>query len=502
MKLRDLLSALPVYEVIGNQDIEISSIAADSRKVTKGSLFIAVVGLTINGHQFVQQAMDRGASAVVIERGQEVVAMNPSVTRIIVRDSRRALAILSDAFYHHPSQHLKVIGVTGTNGKTTTTHLIRSILQDHGYKTGLIGTISSIIGHTVIPSKNTTPESIDLHQLLMQMVEENCQYAIMEVSSHALVQGRVRGVRFATSIFTNLSQDHLDYHRNMEDYRQAKGLLFAQMGNSYEIKHRPVILNADDPASEAFKKMTAAPILTYGIEKDADIRATNVHVTDQGLRYLLQTWAGEAVVELKITGKFNVYNSLAAIAATLHEGLPLQDIIESLAQVTGVDGRMQKVDAGQDFTVFVDYAHTPDGLENVLTTIKQFAKGKIITIVGCGGDRDRSKRPLMARIAAKMSDIALFTSDNPRTENPMLIIEDMIAGLKSDGETYSNYEVIVDRKEAIERGIALAQANDILLIAGKGHETYQDFGTHIIHFDDRQIALEALRRKINAQNGS
>lgn len=497
MKLSELLVSLPVYRVHGEIDLEITAVTADSRKVQVGSLFVALVGHNVDGHRFCSQAIAHGAVALLVENDRDI-AYSQGITVIKVSDTRRALAILADAFYGHPSRQLKVIGVTGTNGKTTTTHLIRSILEDQGYKTGLIGTISTVIGHEVVESKNTTPESIDLHQTLARMVAANCQYAIMEVSSHALYQGRVRGAEYASSIFTNLTQDHLDYHRTLEEYRNAKGLLFAQMGNTYGARHRPVILNGDDPTSIKYAKMTAAPVITYGIEQKADVHARNLVIGDHGITFWLETWMGSAEVTLQLTGKFNVYNSLAAIAATLIEGIDLGSIIASLAKVTGVDGRLQRVDGGQCYTVLVDYAHTPDSLENVLTTIRQFAKGRVITIVGCGGDRDRGKRPLMARIASKWSDYTIFTSDNPRHEEPEAIIADMVAGLSEAERSFLNYEVVIDRKAAIYRGISEANKQDIVLIAGKGHETYQDFGDHTIHFDDRKIALEAIRSYTNA----
>ncbi len=497
MRLKELLSLLPVYQSEGNVDIEIEAIVADSRKVTTGCLFVALVGHNVDGHRFCAEAVARGAAAILVEQDRTEARVD-GVTRIEVSDTRRTLAILVDAFYSHPSHALHVIGITGTNGKTTTTQLIRNILEDQGYKTGLIGTISTIIGDQVINSKNTTPESLELHDSLGQMVTAGCTHAVMEVSSHSLVQGRVNGVHFSTTVFTNLTQDHLDYHHSMDEYKHAKGLLFAQMGNTYSTKYRPAILNADDPASTYFRRITASPVITYGIDNAADVRASKLVISDRRIRFWLDTWLGSQEVVLQLTGKFNVYNSLAAIAVTLTNGIPLAAIVASLSKVHGVDGRMQRVEAGQKFTVLVDYAHTPDSLENVLSTIRQFAQGKVIAIVGCGGDRDRSKRPLMARIAASISDHAIYTSDNPRHEDPNTIIRDMLNGLTTNETSYTNYEVVIDRKSAIEAAIAQVQANDVILIAGKGHETYQDFGDRIIHFDDREIALEAIRRYSNA----
>lgn len=497
MILQELLASLPVYRVNGNTEINITGLTSDSRTATAGSLFIALVGHNVDGHKFCTQAIANGASALLVEKGKEVPLV-PEVTYVEVSDTRRAMAILADVFYGYPSHRLRIIGVTGTNGKTTTTYLIRRILEEQGYKTGLIGTISTMIGDQVFESKNTTPEAIDLQQTLARMVEAACQYAVMEVSSHALYLGRVRGAEYATTIFTNLTQDHLDYHRTMEEYRKAKGLLFAQMGNTYGGRIRPAILNVDDPASIEYAKITAAPVITYGIDKQADVRASKLVISDAGIRFWLDTWKGSLEVGLQLTGRFNVYNSLAAIAATMHEGIPLERIIASLAKVSGVDGRLQRVEAGQDFTVFVDYAHTPDSLENTLTTVRQFAKRRVITVVGCGGDRDRGKRPLMAQIATRWSDVTIFTSDNPRHEEPAAILAEMVAGLTSAEQAFLNYEVVVDRRAAITSAIKQATKNDIILIAGKGHETYQILGDQVVHFDDREVALEAIRSNANA----
>jgi len=492
MILKQLLASLPVYKSSGNLDVDITSITADSRKVKAGSLFIALVGHNTDGHRYVQQAVENGAIALLLEQGRSAEPME-GVTVIEVSDTRRALAILASAYYGHPSKKLRLIGVTGTNGKTTTTYLIHRILSEHGYKTGLIGTIQTVIGEERFESKNTTPESIELQEILAKMVDAGCSYAVMEVSSHALAQGRVRGAHFSSAIFTNLTQDHLDYHQTMDEYLRTKGLLFSQLGNDYDKRVRPAILNADDPASSYYAKITAAPVITYGIENDADVHASDIKISSHGLTFHLDTWKGSQQVELKMTGKFNIYNALAAIAALLIEGLPLPSIVSSLARIEGVNGRFEKVDAGQNFTVIVDYSHTPDSLYNALATIRQFAEGRVITIVGCGGERDPGKRPQMARIAAELSDYAILTSDNPRREDPLKILEDMVAGLTEHDPPYQNYEVIVDRKEAIRRGVAMAEEHDVLLIAGKGHENYQDLGHQVIHFDDREEAILAIR---------
>ncbi|MFC4320277.1 UDP-N-acetylmuramoyl-L-alanyl-D-glutamate--2,6-diaminopimelate ligase [Litchfieldia salsa] len=484
MQLKALLAYL--HEFIPNveENPVITSLEMDSRNVTEGSLFFCIEGYTVDGHDYAKQAEENGAVALVVEK-----EVNVSIPTIRVKNSKRVMAVLSDAFYKQPTQKLHLIGVTGTNGKTSTTHIIDKICNDYGQKTGLIGTMYMKIGEETLDVKNTTPESLTLQKTFHQMVEANVETAIMEVSSHALDLGRVHGCDFDVAVFTNLTQDHLDYHQSMDEYRHAKGLLFSGLGNSFNHKKpKFAILNADDPASGEYSKSTAATIITYGIHTKSDIMAKNIRMTSTGTTFELITPFESQSVSMKLIGKFSVYNVLASITACLVSGIPLGQIISSFGEIDGIAGRFEVVNGGQDFTVVVDYAHTPDSLENVLTTVNQLAKGRTIVVVGCGGDRDRSKRPLMAKISVDHADLSIFTSDNPRSEKPEAILQDMEEGVQ--GQAYVS---LVDRKEAIKYAISHAKEDDIIIIAGKGHETYQIIGDKIDNFDDRLVALEAIK---------
>lgn len=490
MELKNLLECLSHYKTIHNGNPPIHSIEMDSRHVQKGSLFICITGYTVDGHDFVQQAIDNGASAILAER--EINNIDPSIPYIVVGDTKRAMAQIADYYYSQPTRKLKLIGVTGTNGKTTTTHIIEEIFKANGEKTGLIGTMYIRIGEQSIDAKNTTPESLVLQKTFADMVAQNVTTAVMEVSSHALDMGRVRGCDYDIAVFTNLTQDHLDYHKTMEEYARAKGLLFAQLGNSINYEQpKFAVLNNDDPVSEMYKKLTAgAHILTYGIDSGSDVRATNISMSAQGTSFTLTTPVGEANISMKLVGKFSVYNVLAAVSAAIAANIPLHIIVNTIEKIEGVAGRFEVINENQDYSVIVDYSHTPDSLENALTTVKQFAKGKIFTIVGCGGDRDKTKRPIMAKIAVQYSDEAIFTSDNPRTEDPVQILKDMEAGVQGE-----SYKVFVDRKEAIYYAVGQAKTDDIILIAGKGHETYQIIGKQVLDFDDREVARNAIKER-------
>ncbi|MDP4096939.1 UDP-N-acetylmuramoyl-L-alanyl-D-glutamate--2,6-diaminopimelate ligase [Paenibacillus sp. P96] len=491
MQLQQLAALLTTSRIIGDGGVECGGIQADSRKVQAGDLFLCLPGFTVDGHDYAERAVAAGASALVVERELDL-----PVPQLIVKDARFAMAVLSDAFFGTPSRQLHMIGVTGTNGKTTTTHLIEHILNESGTKTGLIGTIQMRYDGTTFPTSGTTPEAVELQRALGDMTGRGVLCCVMEVSSHALQQGRVKGTDFRTAVFTNLTQDHLDYHDTMEEYRAAKGLLFSRLGNSFGAggeDHKYAVLNADDPASDYFKALTAAEVVTYGLGEDADVRATEISISAGGTSFHVDTFRGSADIRLRMVGKFNVYNALAAITATLLEGLPLEEVKRCLESVTGVDGRVEPVDAGQPFAVIVDYAHTPDGLENVLRTVKEFAAGRVICVFGCGGDRDKTKRPLMGKIAAKYSDRILVTSDNPRTEDPEQILRDIEKGLIEDAVGHEKYELITDRRAAIGKAIEMASPDDVVLIAGKGHETYQLIGKTVLEFDDRIVAKEAIR---------
>lgn len=494
MILQNVIQSLLLKQVSGDPTVEISGVEIDSRQVKPGNLFIAIRGFTVDGHHYISQAIENGAVAVLVEEQVQVPAY---VTVILVPDTRRAMAIVADVYYGQPTHELKLIGITGTNGKTTTSTLLQRLFLDHGKKAGLIGTIAMRIGDREIPTKNTTPEVLELQKSFRWMRDEGCEYSVIEASSHALDLGRTRGCKFHIGVFTNLTQDHLDYHETMEQYREAKGLLFSQLGNEYASfpeEQSYAVLNADDPVSLYYAKITPAQVVTYGIDQQADVQASNIRITPKGTSFDLKTFHGDCTMNLQLMGKFNVSNALAVISVGLIEGLSLEQIKNSLEQVPGVNGRFEPVHVGQDFTVIVDYAHTPDSLENVLKTIRQFAQKRVITLVGCGGDRDRTKRPLMAKIAADYSDLAVYTSDNPRTEQPEVILADMLTGV--EGVPAEKVCTIVDRAEAIRYAIQHAEAGDVILIAGKGHETYQEIHGVRTDFDDRVIAKQVMLEEL------
>lgn len=491
MKLDAILTALHHYKRYGNGNPEITSLEMDSRAVKEGSLFICIKGFTVDGHEFALEAVKKGAAALLSEK--PLNHLPGDIPVIVVNDTKRAMAVLADYFYDQPTHKLHLIGVTGTNGKTTTTHLIDHIFRNAGYKTGLIGTMYTKINDQQYEVKNTTPDSLTLQKTFKKMIEENVTHASMEVSSHALHMGRVHGCDFDVAVFTNLTQDHLDYHQTMEEYRNAKGLLFAQLGNKYDHDHPKFsILNGDDPASDYYRHMTSSHIVTYGIENECEIMAKDLKMNASGTSFLLVTPEGTFPVQMNLVGKFSVYNVLAAIAASLVSGVEIEKIIEAVESMEGVRGRFELVDCGQNFSVIIDYAHTPDSLDNLLKTVKELAKKKVILVVGCGGDRDRTKRPLMAKIAVQWADIPIFTSDNPRNEDPHQILKDMTAGV--DGEPFHS---IVDREEAIQFAISNAEEGDVVVIAGKGHETYQQIGDKKFDFDDRKVAIRAIQLKEN-----
>ena len=494
MRLRELAAPILMKRIIGKDDVTIESITADSRQVKPGSLFVALRGYTVDGHDYVHKAVEAGASAVVVEQAIEGLA----APQVVVRDTRAAVAVLASVFYRHPSKQMKVIGITGTNGKTTTTFLIERVLQEAGFKTGLIGTIIAKIGDEEIEMVNTTPEALELQSMFKRMLDVGTQYVVMEVSSHAVELKRVAGIDFHTAVFTNLTQDHLDYHETMEAYRHAKSKFFSQLGSTYAddlADNKFSIVNVDDPEADFFIAASTAQGITYGIDNPADVRATNVKIEADGVSYTVESYAGTLDFRLQMTGKFSVYNALAATAACLAEGFTLEGIKHALESVEGVNGRFERVRAGQEFQVIVDYSHTPDSLENALKTVREFAKGKVYCIVGCGGDRDPGKRPLMAKIAADYADEAILTSDNPRTEDPERILDDMEAGVVS---MQGRYVRITDRIAAIKHAVEKAQGDDVILIAGKGHETYQIIGRTKHHFDDREVAAQAIRGELKA----
>lgn len=496
MNLREISRLFTVSRIIGDENQTFTGVQSDSRKVGPGDLFLCVRGLVVDGHRFAAKAVEQGAAALVVEEPLPL-----DVPMLVVKDVRFAMAVIASRFYGYPSREMKVIGVTGTNGKTTTTYILEKILTDRGLRTGLMGTVRMRIGEEEFPAENTTQEALELQRNFRRMRDVGTDYCLMEVSSHALDLGRVKSVRFRTALFTNLTQDHLDYHKTMEDYRSAKGLLFSRLGN--ELPGDPeersyAVLNADDPASAYYAKQTAVEVLTYGIDNPSDVRAENIRITAKGTSFRLVTYLGETDVHLKLVGKFNVYNALGAVAVSLLEGVSLEQVKESLEGMLPVEGRMEAVDEGQDFLVLVDYAHTPDGLENALAAVKEVAEGRVITVFGCGGDRDRTKRPKMGRIAARYSDYVLVTSDNPRSEDPEAILKDIEPGVLDAGLPEEKYAMIADRRTAIQKAIEMASPKDVVLIAGKGHETYQLIKGATLHFDDREEARIALRSRYHS----
>lgn len=479
MILSDLLKDVNVKEMGGAGRMKISGIACDSRKVKQGSLFICITGYEVDGHKFAKSAVQNGAVAVVAEHPLPTVG----VPCIVVDNTRKAMSQIAAAYYDYPFKKFKLIGITGTNGKTTTTYLIKAILEHLGKKVALIGTNQNMIGDVVIPTSRTTPDSLELMELFDKIAAENADYVVMEVSSHALALDRVTACRFDVGAFTNITQDHLDFHKTMEEYLKAKSILF-------DISNRGVI-NADDSSCEYLKgRAKCDDIITYGINNDCSLKADNVQLEQGGVKFDV-TYGGEtAKVELCIPGGFSVYNAMTAIGCCLECGYPLSDIVEGLLSAGGVKGRIEVVDTpGTDYTVIIDYAHTPDGLLNVIKAIRGFAKGRIVTLFGCGGDRDSGKRPIMGRIAGELSDFCIVTSDNPRTEDPDMIISQVVEGMK---QTDCEYVVITNRFSAIEYALDHAQKNDIILLAGKGHETYQVLGHDRIGFDEREIVQKLL----------
>ena len=483
MLIKDILKDIDSFEIYGNKNLDISEIVYDSRKAAPGSLFICIDGFNEDGHDYIDNAVNNGSVAVLIEKKLE--DYRDDLTYVKVNDSRQAMSYLARTFYDYPLEKLKLIGVTGTNGKTTTTYLIKSIIDQAGFKTGLIGTINVIIGKERLPATRTTPESLDLYRYYHKMFQSGVKYVVMEVSSHALDLKRVQGIKFDAAVFTNISQDHLDYHKSISDYLKAKSRLFKQLKKS-----GTGIINIDDNYAEDIITATNGDYLTYGLDKGADIKASNIDLNARGVSFSVNDNKINDI-NLNLTGRFNVYNSLAAIGATKALNFDEDDIKNGLENIKGVPGRFELIDKGQDFAVVVDYAHTPDGMENVLQTVLEFVKGDIIVVFGCGGDRDQGKRPQMGQIAVKYGDECILTSDNPRSEDPLYILDQIEAGIKkTDFDT--PYQVIPDRKQAIYSGVKKAQSEDMVIIFGKGHETYQVFKDKTIHFDDREIARKAL----------
>lgn len=484
MKLNQLLKNIPGCLIEGSDELVITNLCADSRNVTRGSLFVAKTGQSFDGSQFAVEAVEKGACAVLSE------SYNPNldkVTQIIHPDIKQIEAQLAAEYYLRPSEKLFMVGITGTNGKTTTSFILKYLLDALKGTCGLIGTIEYIAGKSHYPAVRTTPDVIKNQQLLKEMLLHGCRSAVMEVTSHALSQGRVNQIHFDVAIYTNLSWDHLDYHETMENYCQAKNQLFRELGiYGKDEKSKWAVINQDCPWAAKIIDKCSASIFTYGIEQPADLRATNIGLSDGGTKVTLLYRTQIVNCFWPLVGRFNVYNCLAAIGTLLTQGIPLESIIEKMSQLPPVRGRLEPVKNALGLKIYVDYAHTDDALENVLSTLSELKKGRLITIFGCGGDRDTAKRPMMAKVCEKYSDLSIVTSDNPRSENPMAICEEIIKGFESQ----NSYLIELDRKTAIRRAILLANPDDLILIAGKGHETYQIFAHETVKFDDCLVAAE------------
>ncbi len=495
MTLSELVRALDVIERVGDANVPIDGVTDDSRAVKPGSLFVAVKGERVDGHRYVTQAIGAGAAAVVLEEPPASVASIPMVR---VRNTRKALGVLAGRFYGEPATRLTMVGVTGTNGKTTTTYLCKAMLESVGRRVGLIGTVAYQIGAETVPAAHTTPGAVELQTVLGRMRDAGLDSVVMEVSSHALALDRVAGCEFDAAVFTNLTQDHLDFHRDMDDYFQAKLRLFTGLSEPGR-KSRPkrAIVNLDDPRGAAVAEATRAPVWTYAIHREADLRAEGLKLSMAGSAFTVKSPVGRFPVESRLVGEHNVSNLLAAIGVGLYEGLTPDHVRAGIAAASSVPGRFERVDAGQNFAVLVDYAHTDDALIRVLTTAQSLKTGRVITVFGCGGDRDRTKRPKMGRAATRLSDVVFLTSDNPRTEDPLAILSEVEVGVKEVLDpSRVRYEKIADRAQAIDAAIREAKTGDTVVIAGKGHEDYQIIGTTKHHFDDREVARDAIERKL------
>lgn len=474
MKLSQILDGIKILNTYN--DTEVKDVTQDSRLVKEGSLFVCVKGSAFDGHNVAAEMLSKGAAAVVVERDLGLDR------QIVVENSRDVFSPICANFYGNPAKKLKLIGLTGTNGKTTTTFLIKQILENSGKKVGLIGTVQNMICDEVYPAKYTTPDPYELQKLFSMMVKAGCEYCVMEVSSQALAQGRVKGIHFAVGVFTNLTQDHLDYHKTWENYFNSKRMLFENCDIA--------VTNADDKFGlEIVKGLDFKKLITYAVDtNNADYVAKNVSFKSSGVEYEL---VGDNIGRCccPIPGRFSVYNSLCAAAVALALGIEFDMVLASISKSNGVKGRIEVVPCNRDFTIIIDYAHSPDGLENIITSLKEIAKGRVVTVFGCGGDRDKTKRPKMGRIAAELSDFCVVTSDNPRSENPSEIIKDILVGMEGID---TPYKVVELRHDAIAYAINHAQKDDIILLAGKGHETYQILPTGTIHFDEREVVAEVL----------
>lgn len=478
MLLEKLLAQTPGCEIPAYcSRLEIQSISCDSRQVLPNSVFVAILGPTANGADFIPEAVRRGASVIVKTKDMPMNVPGEAVCVINVPDTKKFFRDLVRCFYGNPSSQVKTIAVTGTNGKTTITYLLESIFKQAGKRCAVLGTVNHRIGDRTMESKNTTPGLLENQRFLGEMRDEGIEYCTMEVSSHALEQGRVDLIDFVAGIFTNLTGDHLDYHQTMENYFQAKAMLFETLHPG-----ATAIINTDDPYGRRLVNMSRAKMILYGLSPHADVRAENIRLDVEGSEFLFKSPDGWLTLRTNLIGLHNVYNILASSSAALSQGISLEVMAQGIEELRGVPGRLEKIPADGNVHVYVDYAHTPDALNNVLRSLKKVSDARTIVVFGCGGDRDRTKRPLMGRVASDLAELSILTSDNPRSEDPQLIIEEIRRGFLRP-----HYKIIPDRREAIYEALNLAQPGDVVLIAGKGHETYQIFKDQTIAFDDRQV---------------
>ena len=503
MTLKQLFHGIEVLEWKGFEEVEVKGVTFDSREVGPGFLFVAIRGLQNDGRRYVDEAFQKGAIGVVVEKGGGGAdpSFSPNRNQIVVSSTRKTLALLASRFFSEPSKRLRLIGITGTNGKTTTSFLVRSITEAEGISTGLIGSIHCRIGEATLPMSHTTPEPVELHRLFSKMVQKKMKAVVMEVSSHALTLDRVWGCEFEVAIFTNFTQDHLDFHGNLEEYFQSKMRLFKdRLGSTGSPQPEgKALLNVDDPCYERIHAETSRRVLTYAIDRPADIKSEQVQMDWKGVSFTARTPEGDFPITSQLVGRHNIYNILAAVGTGLLMGCSISSIQKGIQEVTHVPGRFEKVDEGQEFGVIVDYAHTEDALFRLLSTAANLKKGRLITVFGCGGDRDRSKRPSMGRVAAEWSDVVFLTSDNPRTEDPSTILTDIEKGLFQVQENQSRMQAfwtLSDRREAIEKALAMAGPKDLVVVAGKGHEDYQIIGNQRRHFDDREVCREMIRKRM------
>ena len=464
------------HRLVGT-DLDIEVLEYDSRKIRTGSLFCCIVGTFSDGHAYAQKAVEAGAAGLLVEHELDV-----SVPQVVVQNTRIAMAEMAAALYGHPEKELRIVGITGTNGKTTSTYMVKAIAERAGIKSGLIGTIRNMVGQRIIDTERTTPESVDLYRLLREMRNEGVELVAMEVSSHSLDQHRVHGLTFEVGEFTNLTQDHLDYHVTFENYMNAKKKLF------YQSKHG--VFNIDDPYASVIMEGLALPVTTFGVRERADVCASEIDITTRGVQFDLRYPGGKTRIHVPIPGLFTVFNAMGAASVALALNISMEHIKSGLEDMQSVSGRLEPLPTnGLGFSVFVDYAHTPDALENVLKTVRGFATGRIVTVFGCGGDRDRAKRPIMGEIAGRYSDRLVVTSDNPRSEDPFTIIDAIEEGVKKSGCAYVKIE---QRREAIRYALQNAKKDDVIVVAGKGHETYQEINGVKHHFDDKETVMELL----------